>query len=101
MQRAPGIPHALKGAGDKCKPRAHRAAGSRSYFPLVIAREGGRSSIPETLMMESRSRGVLDTRLEPVIGPAKGRTRWLVRDDAEFGARVLDSIFKQPGNAKY
>src|SRR5450631_2478043 len=29
VQRAPGIPHALKGAEDKCKPRAHRAARSR------------------------------------------------------------------------
>ena len=27
----------------------------------VIVREGGRSSIPETPVMESRSRGVLDT----------------------------------------
>jgi hypothetical protein len=30
VQRAPGIPHALLGAEDKCKPRAHRAARSRS-----------------------------------------------------------------------
>src|ERR1700730_10715111 len=30
VQRAPGIPHALYRAEDKCKPRAHRAARSRS-----------------------------------------------------------------------
>ena len=29
----------------------------------VIAREGGRSSIPEAAMIEPRSRGVLDPRL--------------------------------------
>jgi hypothetical protein len=31
------------------------------HISIVIAREGGRSSIPETALMESRSRGVLDT----------------------------------------
>jgi hypothetical protein len=30
---------------------------------VVIVREGGRSSIPETLMIEPREPGVLDTRL--------------------------------------
>src|SRR5258708_40199605 len=29
-------------------------------LPTVIVREGGRSSIPETLVIETRSRGVLD-----------------------------------------
>jgi hypothetical protein len=28
------------------------------------------------LVMKLRSRGVLDTRLEPVIGLAAGETRW-------------------------
>src|SRR5258707_9673018 len=36
----------------------------------------GRPSIPETPVMESRSRGVMDTPLEPVIGLAEGETRW-------------------------
>src|SRR5258707_9260417 len=36
----------------------------------------GRPSIPETPGMESRSRGVLDTPLEPVVGLAEGETRW-------------------------
>src|SRR5882724_4618878 len=31
----------------------------RATSPVVIAREGGRASIPETAVMESRSRGVL------------------------------------------
>jgi hypothetical protein len=34
-------------------------------FSAVIAREGGRSSIPETPAMESRSRGVLDRPVKP------------------------------------
>jgi hypothetical protein len=34
----------------------------------------GRSSIPETSVIESRSRGVLDTPL--VTGLAEGETRW-------------------------
>jgi hypothetical protein len=32
-------------------------------FWIVIVREGGRSSIPETAVIESTSRGVLDPRL--------------------------------------
>ena len=36
----------------------------------------GRSSIPETLMNHPRRCGVLDSPLEPVIGLAKGETRW-------------------------
>ena len=35
--------------------------------------------------MESRSRGVLDTPLEPVIGLAEGETRW--RGMTAVGAR--------------
>jgi hypothetical protein len=37
---------------------------------------GGRSNIPETPVMESKGRGVLDTPQEPVIGLAEGETRW-------------------------
>jgi hypothetical protein len=37
----------------------------RAKFSAVIAREGGRSSIPETPVMESRSRGVLDRPVKP------------------------------------
>jgi hypothetical protein len=43
---------------------------------VVIARERGRSSIPETSVIEPRNRSVLDTPQEPVIGLAEGETRW-------------------------
>ena len=46
------------------------------HCPAVIAREAGRPSIPEAAVKESRSRGVPDTPLEPVIGLAEGETRW-------------------------
>jgi hypothetical protein len=45
----------------------------RDVYATVIAREGGRSSIPETLMMESKGRGVLDappSRGMTIVGPA-------------------------------
>jgi hypothetical protein len=41
--------------------------------PAVIARLD-RASIPERAVMGSRSRGVLDTPLEPIIGLAEGET---------------------------
>ncbi len=34
-------------------------------YLFVVAREGGRSSIPETLIMKSKSRGVLDRPVKP------------------------------------
>jgi hypothetical protein len=37
----------------------------RPTLSAVIVRESGRSSIPETLMMESRGRGVLDRPVKP------------------------------------
>jgi hypothetical protein len=37
----------------------------RATFSAVIARESGRSSIPETLVMESSRRGVLDRPIKP------------------------------------
>jgi hypothetical protein len=48
----------------------------REKAKSVIARESGRSSIPEMSVMESRGRGVLDGPLKPVIGLAEGETRW-------------------------
>ena len=45
---------------------------SRSPSPGLT----GRPSIPEAPAIESKSRGVLDTPLEPVIGLAEGETRW-------------------------
>src|ERR1700694_4499513 len=66
------------------KTRAPRAAGRGSLVVSTTAPHPqssspgltGRPSIPETPVMESRSRGVLDTPLEPVIGLAEGETRW-------------------------
>ena len=62
---------------------AMRRENAKSY-PAVIVRdlsavaqgakaEGGRSSIPEAAVMESRGRSVLDTPPEPVIGRPLGR----------------------------
>ncbi len=46
---------------------------SHTAYSTVIAREGGRSSIPETPLIESSSRGVLDTP------PSRGMTvQWRV-----------------------
>jgi hypothetical protein len=63
VQRAPGIPCALssgeaqtnlQSSGKTCR----EIADAHSF---VIVREGGRSSIPETLMIEPIGRGVLDS----------------------------------------
>jgi hypothetical protein len=71
----------LQTSGATCRENA-------DTHSVVIVREGGRSSIPETSMIEPISRGVLDTRLrgyddpvvwrmdcfaEPVIGRAFAR----------------------------
>jgi hypothetical protein len=60
----------------------------------VIVREGGRSSIPETLMIESIGRGVLDTRLRgyddlmlPFFVPRDGLLRF-ARNDVEGPLRI-------------
>jgi hypothetical protein len=41
-------------------------------YSVVIVREGGRSSIPEAAVIESISRGVLDTRLRGYDDPLYG-----------------------------
>ena len=66
VQRAPGIPHALQGAEDKCKPRAHRAAGSRSRVWTSLR---AKRSNPPSLSL----RGKMDCFAEPVIGRAFAR----------------------------
>jgi hypothetical protein len=70
-----GTRHSLRplfrGGETICKTRAKsRREIAESYredakFSAVIAREGGRSSIPETPVMESGSRGVLDRQVKP------------------------------------
>ncbi|WP_194404627.1 hypothetical protein [Bradyrhizobium sp. CCBAU 53351] len=37
----------------------------RASISIVIAREGGRSSIPETVVIDPRILGVLDAPVEP------------------------------------
>ena len=60
---------------------SRRAPHSRSSSPGLTGRPG----TPEMAAMESRSRSVLDTALEPVIGLAEGETRW--RGMTAVGAR--------------
>ena len=74
MQRAPGIPHALcflgegfmHTSGDQRRGNAEVCLmNTIATLSAVIVRESGRSSIPETLMIESRGRGVLDRPVKP------------------------------------
>src|SRR5437879_6555116 len=93
VQRAPGLPCALflKGANEDANlgrnaPRDREGVlDERASAPhpqlsssalCAIAHWGGRSSIPETAVIESIGRGVLDPPQEPVIGLAEGETRW-------------------------
>jgi hypothetical protein len=71
VQRAPGIPCSLfvegqcfcKTSGKSCREKAGARALKINAPPYlaVVPREGGASSIPETPVLETRSRGVLDT----------------------------------------
>ena len=70
---APGIPCALVSLGETVHAKLGRIAprecgvvfdeNERAALSVVIAREGGRSSIPETAVIEPKGRGVLDTPL--------------------------------------
>jgi hypothetical protein len=70
---APGIPHALLGRKihaplGRSAPRECEVAFDENEcatLSAVIVRESGRSSIPETLMIESRGRGILDRPVKP------------------------------------
>src|SRR2546429_1926045 len=56
----------LHNPGASCRGNAEACREyERATFSVVIAREGGRSSIPETPVMESRSCGVLDRPVKP------------------------------------
>ncbi len=94
---APGLPCALldwRGSQDQAKlgrnaPRecegvfaATRALSSSAL--CALAHWGGRSSISEAVVIESSGRSVLDSPPQPVIGLAKGETRWRGMT-AEFG----------------
>ena len=69
VQQAPGIPCALffEGRTFRQTSGAMRRENADTHS-TVIVREGGRSSIPEAAVMESISRGVLDTP------PSRGTT---------------------------
>ena len=85
MQQAPGLPCALYFEEGQTKMQtsgAMRREIANSYS-VVIARGGGRSSIPETAVIESISRGVLDTRLRGYDDPLCGE--WI----ASLAMRVL------------
>jgi len=56
----------------------------------------GRSSIPETAVIEPKSRGVLDTPLEPVIGLAEGETRWRGMTTLRLGDLSLATLSAPP-----
>ena len=62
MHQAPGFPCALFCSGEWLR---HNSDASRrekeDSCSTVIAREGGRSSIPEAALMKTMARGVLDT----------------------------------------
>src|ERR1700692_4023477 len=106
-RRAPGIPCALcsQRAGGSGKTRAENVRRDRGAVAgndvavwklnlAVIAREGGRSSIPETSVMESRSCGVLDTphargmtgRVHALV-LSQGRRREIVPPRSDFSRR--------------
>src|SRR6478736_9109882 len=62
VQRAPGLPCALclEGHGNHWQNSGASRRENVAAHSVVIVRESGRSSIPETPMIEPRSRGVLD-----------------------------------------
>ena len=65
-----------EGAKITCKARAQCVARLLTHIQLSSPGLTGRPSIPETLMIEPRSRGVLGPPPEPVIRAAIRPTRW-------------------------
>jgi hypothetical protein len=51
--------------------------------PVVIARESARPGIPETSVIEPKSRGVLDTRLRGYDSTVWGRTNHVIASEAK------------------
>ena len=80
-----------------CKPRAQCVARMRSDIwssssaLRAIARWGGRSSIPETAVMEAIGRGVLDTRLRGYDVPSSLRAQ---RSNPSFHARGDNGLLR-------
>jgi len=80
------------------KLRAYRAAIVNPYS-VVIAREGGRPSIPETPMIESRSRGVLDSPVKPGDGSLYAATSWIASRSLSSSAQSRDLFARNDGKA--
>src|SRR5207302_4595033 len=82
---APGIPHALFGRKVHAQPGRSRRGNAELCLMNTIAPRSrssspgltGRPSIPETLMIKSRGRGVLDRPVKP--------------DDDRFGCLKIES----------
>jgi hypothetical protein len=74
--RASGIPCALLEGETMRRPGAKRAAGMYGVVSRSSPGLTGRSSIPETFVFNREVSGMLDAPPEPVIGLAKGETRW-------------------------
>jgi hypothetical protein len=66
----------MRGAAGIKPGVVHIRAFMAGSYSIVIARLDRATQYYAALAKESRSRGVLDTPLEPVIGLAKGETRW-------------------------
>src|SRR6266576_1822594 len=60
-------PLTIEGVKFTCKPRTHRVARMRTHILLSSPGLTGRPSIPETSMIETRSRGVLDHPLSRMM----------------------------------
>ena len=58
VQRAPGIPHALKGARDSCTTRAQRVAGMRTHIVFVTSRFIGFRHLVRTYERLTRRRRI-------------------------------------------
>jgi hypothetical protein len=59
-------------------------------YLFVVAREGGRSSIPETLIMKSKSRGVLDRPVPSTPRLRRGmRSPWPAEALAKAASRTM------------
>jgi hypothetical protein len=80
---------------------ASRRGIAESYPSTVIAREGGRSSIPETLMMELRGCGVLDIPCagnDDFFGAASSLSKRLAKEFRAFQS-ISPGQFDRLGDA--
>ena len=91
VQRAPGIPHALKGAKDKRTARAHRAAGRKVVFEVGSLKIESSHVVPAKAGTHTPWPVILGTKAE-TFGPNERRWLWV---PAFAGTTQEDSIVKQ------